>query len=125
MIQYQAGVSHDAGEQVIKVMCDAASQHAQALQFLRLEQRRFRLPLLGNVAYDFSELARSSLPCQRHQDAAGKKAGAVFTEAPPLQFRRALTRRLLQLFLGYTLVNILRSKDPGEIVADNLGFGVA
>src|SRR5690606_6003378 len=35
-------VPEDGGEQVIKVVCDAAREHAHAFELLRLEQRRFR-----------------------------------------------------------------------------------
>ena len=49
-IENQAGIADNAGEEIVKIVRDAAGQDAQAFEALRLAELRFQLSSLGNVS---------------------------------------------------------------------------
>jgi len=105
-------------------MSDTTGEHSKALQFLRLTKRRFRLLALRDVAHDHSELATLALT-RCSQDAADQKVAPVLPDMPALIFGPAFAGGRLQLSLGHATLNILWSEDPGEMLTQDLAFGVA
>ncbi len=79
VIQRQAGVAQDAGEQIIEIVGHAAGQHAQALQLLGLAKLLFDAAALGDVCVDFQDsgglAATRSTYCPT---ARNVKLGAIF-----------------------------------------------
>ena len=53
-VEAEAGVSHNAGEEIIEVMGDAAGQYSEAFQLLRFTKLLFNLFALGDI-FDNSE----------------------------------------------------------------------
>ena len=50
VLQRQAGIAHDAGQQVIEIMRQAARQYSQALEFLGLAELFLHPLLLADIA---------------------------------------------------------------------------
>ena len=73
IIQRQAGIAQNAGQQIVKVVRHAARQHAQALQLLRVAKLFFNPAALGDVGIDFQNpsglfpLGRRDRPSAGHQ----------------------------------------------------------
>ena len=81
---------------------------------------------LGDVARDLGEAAEAVLLVEdRGDDAAGEEAAAVLAQVPPLVGRGAARRGGGDFPLGGTGVAVLRREEDGDLLAQDLGLGVA
>ncbi len=126
-------IARNDGEEVVEIMCHAAGELAERLEFLNLEQLFARLRQFGfgfaairHVARDLGESDKLALRvADRIDDHACPKTGPVLAHAPALLLvaPRQLGRR--ERLLRRTRRTIFRRVERADVPADDFMRGVA